>query len=170
MNDEKFPNNNFTTSLSLVAFSLTFRYAGREKKVQELKEEAPLEYSTIRESVQPVPFHYAKHRNWILGVVVGAIFLTTSVMSLLEPCLPLWLMKTMKPEVRYDFALTFGFNPKITNLVCFVVAVATRRCFHSRQLWLLVNHSFPRWSSLPYRTVESGHDLYDSFGDFLHFG
>lgn len=35
----------------------------------------------------------------LLGISVGAIFLSTSVMALLEPCLPLWLMESFKPQV-----------------------------------------------------------------------
>jgi len=47
------------------------------------------------------------YRRFLLAVAVGAIFLSTSVMALLEPCLPLWLLQTMKPEVsRNSFICT----------------------------------------------------------------
>lgn len=54
----------------------------------------------------PIAGYRNDDRNYVLGVVIGAIFLSTSVMSLLEPCLPLWLLKTMKPEVNIDIYLT----------------------------------------------------------------
>lgn len=34
--------------------------------------------------------------------VCGAILISTIAMSTLEPCLPIWLMETLKPEVRYN--------------------------------------------------------------------
>lgn len=81
----------------LVALSLTLDYAKNRENLEELTENDS-GFPSMRESFHPPP-QYVNYRNWILGVVVGAIFLTTSVMSLLEPCLPLWLLKTMKPEV-----------------------------------------------------------------------
>ena len=85
----------------LGAFTLTLRFAGNEH--QRMEEEL-IDGNVLfppcpsRDSVVQ-PIHYANNRNLVLGVAVGAIFLTTSVMSLLEPCLPIWLMKTMKPKV-----------------------------------------------------------------------
>ncbi|EFX79865.1 hypothetical protein DAPPUDRAFT_22768, partial [Daphnia pulex] len=58
-----------------------------------------------RKPVEPLQ-QYVHHRHLVLGVVVGAIFLSTSVMSLLEPCLPFWLMETMKPE-RWQLGAVF---------------------------------------------------------------
>ena len=40
-------------------------------------------------------------RRFLLTVAIAAIFLSTSVMALLEPCLPLWLLQTMEPEVSW---------------------------------------------------------------------
>ena len=33
-------------------------------------------------------------------IVTGSVWFSTSAMALLEPCLPLWLMSTMHPEVN----------------------------------------------------------------------
>ena len=33
-------------------------------------------------------------------LVTGAVWASTSAMALLEPCLPIWLMDTIHPEVR----------------------------------------------------------------------
>ena len=32
-------------------------------------------------------------------VVTGAVWFSTTAMALLEPCLPIWLMDTIKPTV-----------------------------------------------------------------------
>ena len=80
---------------------MTLRFANdhqQQRKEEELMEEDI--YFSAEKFVEPLQFAY--HRYLVLGIVVIAIFLTTSVMSLLEPCLPLWLMKTMKPEVGID--------------------------------------------------------------------
>lgn len=34
--------------------------------------------------------------------ISGAIFISTIAMAILEPCLPIWLMANMKPEVEND--------------------------------------------------------------------
>ncbi|KAK4018560.1 synaptic vesicular amine transporter [Daphnia magna] len=103
------------TSLSvmlLVAFLLALRFTFCQ---QQWKEEESIEenicfssdnFPRSQKPVAPCFSQYANQRNLILGVVIGAIFLTTSVMSLLEPCLPLWLMKTMKPE-RWQLGAVF---------------------------------------------------------------
>ncbi|KAI9565499.1 hypothetical protein GHT06_009291 [Daphnia sinensis] len=95
----------------LVAFSLALRFAvcQQQRKEEELIEEDICFFSDnfpSPKSGAPCVSRYANQRNLILGVVIGAIFLTTSVMSLLEPCLPLWLMKTMKPE-RWQLGAVF---------------------------------------------------------------
>lgn len=33
-------------------------------------------------------------------IVTGAVWVSTTAMALLEPCLPIWLMDTIHPEVR----------------------------------------------------------------------
>jgi len=33
-------------------------------------------------------------------VVTGSVWFSTTAMALLEPCLPIWLMDTIKPPVR----------------------------------------------------------------------
>ena len=38
----------------------------------------------------------------VLVISIGSIFLTTSVMALLEPCIPLWMLKTMSPVKRWQ--------------------------------------------------------------------
>ncbi|XP_057373254.1 synaptic vesicular amine transporter-like isoform X2 [Daphnia carinata] len=93
----------FLAVMLLVAFSLALRFAE-----EELIEEN-ICFSSDHFSQKPAApgvSQYVNHRNLILGVAIGAIFLTTSVMSLLEPCLPLWLMKTMKPE-RWQLGAVF---------------------------------------------------------------
>ena len=42
-------------------------------------------------------FHLLKD-PYIL-IATGSVWFSTSSMALLEPCLPLWLMKTIHPEV-----------------------------------------------------------------------
>lgn len=87
----------------LAAFLVTLRYDGDEhvKMEEEMAIDGNAHFPPCPSHREPDPpcQQYA-NRNLVLGVVVGAIFITTSVMSLLEPCLPLWLLKTMKPEVR----------------------------------------------------------------------
>lgn len=36
----------------------------------------------------------------LIAKVCGAILISTIAMSTLEPCLPIWLMETLHPEVR----------------------------------------------------------------------
>lgn len=122
-------------------------------------------------SLQTASCQYANNRNWILGVAIGAIFLTTSVMSLLEPCLPLWLMETMKPEVNLYIYIFFSpFKNHQCDFVLLIIEVATWSCFYSRQLRLFANHTFPRWCGISHRSMESGHVLHDNAGYFLHIG
>lgn len=90
----------------VVAFSVTLRVSDHQQQRNEdefIEEDIcfSAENCPSRKPVEP-PQQYVHHRHLVLGVVVGAIFISTSVMSLLEPCLPFWLMKTMKPEVRID--------------------------------------------------------------------
>lgn len=35
----------------------------------------------------------------LIAKIFAAIFISTIAMSTLEPCLPIWLMATLKPEV-----------------------------------------------------------------------
>lgn len=42
--------------------------------------------------------------------VCGAIFISTIAMSTLEPCLPIWLMETLNPEVCIFSLHKFKFN------------------------------------------------------------
>ncbi|XP_071441380.1 synaptic vesicular amine transporter-like [Hetaerina americana] len=45
-------------------------------------------------------------RNWKVLVTIGAIWVSTSAMSILEPCLPIWLMDTIKPK-RWQIGMVF---------------------------------------------------------------
>ena len=38
-------------------------------------------------------------KNVNILIVIGAIWVSTTAMALLEPCLPIWLMETIHPEV-----------------------------------------------------------------------
>lgn len=37
----------------------------------------------------------------VIMIATGAIFISTSAMAILEPCLPIWLMTHLKPEVIF---------------------------------------------------------------------
>ncbi|XP_046447395.1 synaptic vesicular amine transporter-like isoform X2 [Daphnia pulex] len=100
----------FLAALLLVAFSVTLRVSDHQQQRNEdesIEEDIcfSAENCPSRKPVEP-PQQYVHHRHLVLGVVVGAIFISTSVMSLLEPCLPFWLMKTMKPE-RWQLGAVF---------------------------------------------------------------
>ena len=46
---------------------------------------------------------YAKmFTNTHILIVIGAIWVSTSAMAFLEPCLPIWLMENIQPEVSYE--------------------------------------------------------------------
>ena len=42
-------------------------------------------------------FHLLK--DPYIVIATGSVWFSTSSMALLEPCLPLWLLKTIRPEV-----------------------------------------------------------------------
>lgn len=43
-------------------------------------------------------------RDPIIVKIAVAIFISTIAMATLEPCLPIWLMANLKPEVRFNFS------------------------------------------------------------------
>ncbi|KAG8224400.1 hypothetical protein J437_LFUL004006 [Ladona fulva] len=45
-------------------------------------------------------------KDWKVLVTVGAIWISTTAMSILEPCLPIWLLDTIKPE-RWQIGMVF---------------------------------------------------------------
>lgn len=46
--------------------------------------------------------------------IITAIFVSTIAMATLEPCLPIWLMATLKPEVCFLFFFTI-FSKNSSN-------------------------------------------------------
>ncbi len=45
-------------------------------------------------------------RDRRISAILGAIWISTSVMAFLEPCLPIWLLETMNPEVKLKSRIT----------------------------------------------------------------
>lgn len=41
-----------------------------------------------------------------VAVIVGSVFFSTGTMAILEPCLPVWLMDTIKPQVSMQSHLS----------------------------------------------------------------
>lgn len=39
----------------------------------------------------------------IIAKIFAAILVSTTAMATLEPCLPIWLMETIRPEVRITY-------------------------------------------------------------------
>lgn len=50
----------------------------------------------------------------IIAKIFTAILISTIAMATLEPCLPIWLMETLKPEVNYNF---YRSNYLINNVI-----------------------------------------------------
>lgn len=46
----------------------------------------------------------------IIAKIFVAILVSTIAMATLEPCLPLWLMATMKPEVNFFSKIVFRMD------------------------------------------------------------
>lgn len=69
-------------------------------------------------------------REQSLLLSAGAILISTSSIAVLEPCLPLWLMETVKPEVK---ALAYGlFLYSKMNKCC---RSGSSEQFSSRTVW-----------------------------------
>ena len=73
-----------------------------------------------------------------IAIVVGSVWVSTTAMAMLEPCLPIWLMQTMHPHVRLFkhlnlYMLLFGFvlRTRKNPLLFFSTDVATRYSVHS---------------------------------------
>lgn len=78
--------------------------------------------------------------------VCGAILISTIAMSTLEPCLPIWLMETLKPEVcilnkfngkwfKFKFVCQCGF---VTHKFHYIFAeMANWNSVHTRFDWIL---------------------------------
>lgn len=70
----------------------------------------------------------------IVVKIVIAIFISTIAMATLEPCLPIWLMSTLRPEVklRIQTLISLLFIISIKYRIKFLfVEVANWNCFHS---------------------------------------
>ena len=59
------------------------------------------EYTTFLAEDSQDKMH-PENSRWLISIPVGAIFVSTFVMALLETCLPMWLLETMHPEVRIN--------------------------------------------------------------------
>ena len=60
----------------------------------------PQKFNSIKENEEDDSIGYQKlFANYKILVVSGAIWVSTSAMALLEPCLPIWLMDNVHPEV-----------------------------------------------------------------------
>ena len=91
-------------------------------------------------------FHLLKDPYIIIAT--GSVWFSTSSMALLEPCLPLWLLKTIHPEVSlskeylmiHDNNITpyqsYGsaYSSKLTIFSFLEMAIGDR--LFTRQLWL----------------------------------
>ena len=50
-------------------------------------------------------------------IATGSVWFSTSSMALLEPCLPLWLLKTIHPEVSLSKEYLMIHDTSLTNLM-----------------------------------------------------
>ena len=57
-------------------------------------QEEPESPSCARGAESLVRFVY----DWEILLVTGAVWVSTTAMAMLEPCLPIWLMSTIRPE------------------------------------------------------------------------
>ena len=70
--------------------------SGLQFKIIEVNKPSQNEYEEEKETLG-----YGKlFKNPKILVATGAICISTSAMALLEPCLPIWLMDTIHPEVN----------------------------------------------------------------------
>ena len=95
----------------------------------------PQKFNSIKENEEDDSIGYQKlFANYKILVVSGAIWVSTSAMALLEPCLPIWLMDNVHPEVIINFLINiFSFYKYfiIFQLKKSHVEMATWYCFPS---------------------------------------
>ena len=65
--------------------------------IQENDEEGSNGESQVKDAL--MIFHLLKDPYVVIAT--GSVWFSTSSMALLEPCLPLWLLETIHPKVRY---------------------------------------------------------------------
>lgn len=86
-----------------VVFLLTLTLIHRMEKAEEegqMTRAFPPDETNSNSGTEEEDYGDRKRMQVVLVVAVGSIFLSTAVMALLEPCLPLWLMETMNPQVQ----------------------------------------------------------------------
>ena len=85
-------------TLLLLFLSATFYYSPEMQDSQTI--------SVEQQECSPETNPSYNRPRLVLAVSIGSIFLTTSVMATLEPCLPLWLLKTIELE-RWHLGAVF---------------------------------------------------------------
>ena len=87
-------------------------FPGLQFKIIEVNRPSQNEYDEEIETLG-----YGKiFKNPKILVATGAICISTSAMALLEPCLPIWLMDTIHPEVFHSnlkYFLKTNFNKEL---------------------------------------------------------
>lgn len=109
----------------------------------------------------------------ILKIVI-AIFVSTTAMATLEPCLPIWLMETSKPEVQHisrcHSSSSYIFNILFKRHSFFRIEVAVWNDFYTRFVRILCEHKLFRYACSSYWLHASGYCIVISCWHCLYLG
>lgn len=78
----------------------------------------------------------AERKTKLIVVYLGIICVSTTSMSILESCLPLWLMENMRPTPE-KWQLGIDQIQLSCSLILIVNEWRIRHCLHPRQHWIL---------------------------------
>ncbi len=72
----------------------------------------PLKLEKLAENEEMIPDDSLSHYQMLLDnvfvlIITGSIGISTTAMAVLEPCLPIWLMQKIKPQVFLISQITF---------------------------------------------------------------
>ena len=94
----------------------------------------PQKFNSIKENEEDDSIGYQKlFANYKILVVSGAIWVSTSAMALLEPCLPIWLMDNVHPEVITYYFIQFFLS---LLLLLFIINDFSKKIYRNGSLAL----------------------------------